>query len=154
MKNLFKKTNDKKDTVKIKIPREIVAQSMVDYAVTVGLGAASAGTIYMAAEMEKAGNTKLAIGGYVVGAGAGITAVAIGVNSTRRLIEARKTMKALTECGQAVLDGMEAGFNAIADSVAEMTMSSVDGEEISEAPPTDEDSTSPKVVVLNTPEEV
>lgn len=153
MKNLFKKTNDKKDTVKIKIPREIVAQSMVDYAVSVGLGAASAGTIYMAAEMEKAGNTKMAIGGYVVGAGAGITAVAIGVNSTRRLIEARKTMKALTECGQAVLDGMEAGFNAIADSVAEMTMSSVDGEKISEAS-TDEDPTSPKVVVLNTPEEV
>lgn len=152
MKNPFKKTDDKKDTVKIKIPREIVAQSMVDYAVTVGLGAASAGTIYMAAEMEKAGNTKMAIGGYVVGAGAGITAVAIGVNSTRRLIEARKTMKALTECGQAVLDGMEAGFNAIADSVAEMAMS-VDGEEISEAP-ADEDPTSPKVVVLNTPEEV
>lgn len=83
----------KKKTNKINIPREIAIQCVVDYAIATGLVVAATGTIIISNEMEKNGNSAMALGGYLVGGGAAAAGVAMGVSATRRIITNRRAVK-------------------------------------------------------------
>lgn len=99
-----------KNKSKIKIPKEIVSQSLVDFGLSLGLGGVAGGAIYMANELHEQGHSALATGGYLVGAGAAATSVTLAVSGARRLIQARKVMKTMGEIGESFTAGFLEGI--------------------------------------------
>jgi hypothetical protein len=113
------KTKKTKKTNKIKVPREILVQSAVDYAIATGLVVAATGTVIVSNQMEKNDNSTMALGGYLVGCGAAAAGIAMGVNATRRIIVTRRAMEEMGDFVGDLDEALQTTFGDVLDEVVQ-----------------------------------
>lgn len=116
---------------KIRIPKEIVNQSLIDFGLSLGLGGVAGGAIYMSNALHEQGHIDLATGGYFIGGGAALTSATLAVNGALRLVQARKAMKMLGEFGESFPASFSEGIvDCLTDFSDEINEQNVNGDNV------------------------